>query len=51
MYLFLYAFISFVVVRNVIFGTFIFIAQTSMLAGPVDLYKGRELRNVTTVIL
>jgi hypothetical protein len=51
MYLFLYAFISFVVARNVIFGLFIFTAQTSVFVGPVDLYKGRELRNVTTAIL
>jgi hypothetical protein len=47
-YLFLYAFISFVVARNVLFGIFIFIDKTSVLAGPVDLYKGRELRKVTT---
>jgi hypothetical protein len=51
MYLFLYAFISFVVAINVIFSIFIFIAQTIVLAGPVDLYKGRELSNVTTTIL
>jgi hypothetical protein len=29
-YLFLYAFISFVVARNVIFGVFVFIAQASV---------------------
>jgi hypothetical protein len=51
MYLFSYAFISFVVARNVIFAIFIFIAQTSVLVGPVDLFESRELRNVTTAIL
>jgi hypothetical protein len=39
-----------VVARNVIFGIIIFIAQTSVLAGPVDLYKGIELRNVASAI-
>jgi hypothetical protein len=34
-YLFLYAFISFVVARNVICGIFIFIAQIYVLAGSV----------------
>jgi hypothetical protein len=51
MYLFLYDFISFVVATNVIFGIIIFIAQASVFSGPVDLYKGRELKNVTTAIL
>jgi hypothetical protein len=39
-----------VVARNVIFGIFVFITQTNVIASPVDLYKVRELRNVTTAI-